>query len=471
MIKITKFALLFLLFLGISKKSEAALSRDSLTSSSSLSLKEFKAIKKLVNADTSLIPAQLNLQLEVLKYKPNLIYKYRLDSLKSAIPLDYNPFVQTYIDIFLDKRKDEMGQMLSLGKYYFPVFEKALAAYNVPEEFKYLPIIESSMNPMAVSRVGATGLWQFMYTTARMYDLKIDNYVDERRDPTQASYAAARYIRDAYNELGDWLLALASYNCGVGGVKRAIEKAGGARSFWDIQTFLPNETRTYVPAFIAAVYVMNYYPRHPEIKIQHGRTLKTDSISVNKFMAFDKIAKALNVDVDDLRGLNPVYKKNLINGTSDEPKRLVIPKLSLKDYAGLYDAMDADEDGSLKILSASELVKPNLKIAETHIVKKGETLTAIANYYKVEVQDLKVWNNLVNYHVAIGQKLVIKKEAIPAVVKSENPTYITYKVKAGDNLNRIAEKFNNVTVSSLKALNNLESSILSIGMILKIAIQ
>lgn len=470
MIKTSKFIALVLLLMGFSNISKAGISRDS-SQASSLSLREFRAIKKLVNADTSLVPAQANLQLEVLKYKPNLIYKYRLDSIKTQVSLDYNPFVQTYIDIFLDKRRGEMGQMLSLGKYYFPVFEKALEAYDVPAEFKYLPIIESSMNPMAISRVGATGMWQFMYTTARMYDLKIDNYVDERRDPIEASYAAARYLKDAYNELGDWLLALASYNCGKGGVTRAIAKAGGSRDFWDIQRFLPNETRNYVPAFIAAVYVMNYHPRHPEIKIPEEKTLKTDSILVNKFISFDKIAAALNLNPDDLRGLNPVYKKSLINGTKAEPKRLVIPKLKFRDYAGFFEALNADEDGSLQILNASETITPDLQIATTHIVKKGETLNAIADRYKVEVQDIKVWNNLNNYTIAIGQRLVVKKETDIIAPKKETPTYINYKVKAGDNLANIAERFKNATVSNLKALNNLESSVLTIGMILKIATQ
>lgn len=467
MIKSSKFIAIFLLFIGFSNISKAGLNRDSLQFTL-LSSKEFKAIKKLVNADTSLVPAQSNLQLEVLKYKPNLIYKYRLDSIRTPISLDYNPFVQTYIDIFLDKRKGEMGKMLALGKYYFPVFEKALKAYDVPLEFKYLPIIESSMNPMAISRVGATGMWQFMYTTARMYDLKIDNYVDERRDPTEASYAAARYLRDAHNEFGDWLLALASYNCGSGNVKRAIAKAGGSRNFWDIQGFLPSETRNYVPAFIAAVYVMNYYPRHPEIKVLDERTLKTDSISVNKFVSFDKIAQALSIDAADLRNLNPVYKKNLINGTTNEPKRLIIPKLGFKDYTNFFEALNADEDGSLKMLSATEGTNPNLKVTNTHTVKKGETLNAIANQYKVEVQDIKVWNNLDNYTIAIGQLLVIKKEETPLKPKKDAPNYITYTVKAGDNLGKIADRFKNVSIASLKALNNLESSVLTIGMILKI---
>ncbi|MFC5283602.1 lytic transglycosylase domain-containing protein [Pedobacter alpinus] len=457
----------FLLFIcGLSSQAASFINVDTLTYTS-LSLKEARAIKKLISTDTTFVPAEMNLQLEIFKYNPNLIYKYRLDSIKTAINLDYNPYVQTYIDVFLTKRKAEMGRMVDLGKYYFPVFEKALNTYNIPLEFKYLPIIESSMDPMAVSRVGATGMWQFMYTTGKVYGLTIDNYVDERRDPTEASYAAARYLRDAYDELGDWLLALASYNCGKGNVTRAIAKANGSRNFWDIYGYLPSETRNYVPAFIAAVYMMNYYPRYPEIKVSDEEAIKTDSVYINKFIAFNKIAEVLNLNETDITSLNPVYKKNLVNGTLENPKRLIIPKLSYKDYAKFFEALNADEDVLLKVLPASAPVNPNLKISNTHTVAKGETLNAIANKYKVEVQDIKVWNNLDSYSIAIGQKLVIKKEFVQKT-EQKKPAYLTYKVKAGDTLSDIAERFENVTINNIKALNNLKSSILTIGMILKI---
>ncbi|MGV3546483.1 MAG: lytic transglycosylase domain-containing protein, partial [Pedobacter sp.] len=189
-----------------------------------------------------------------LLFGQNLLYKLRLDSIQQTVPLDYNEYVQTYIDIYT-KRKAMYGDMLGLSSYYFPIFEKALKTYNIPTEIKYLSIVESSLNPHAVSRVGATGLWQFMFGTAKAYGLNMDNFVDERKDPIQASYAAAAYFRDAYEELGDWLLAIAAYNCGKGNVNRAIMKAG-SRNFWDIRKFLPKETSNYVPAFIAAVYVM-----------------------------------------------------------------------------------------------------------------------------------------------------------------------------------------------------------------------
>ena len=264
-------------------------------------------------------------------YNHNYKYKARLDSIQKIIPLTYNEHVQKYIDIYAG-RKDMMGKMLGLSDYYFPIFEKALKSYNIPEEIKYLPIIESSMNPHAVSRVGATGLWQFMFATAKGYGLNMDNFVDERKDPIQASYAAAAYFRDAYEELGDWLLAIAAYNCGRGNVNRAIAKAD-SRDFWEIRRFLPMETRNYVPAFIAAVYVMNFSGDH-QIKAQEPAFLKnTDIIQVNRSVSLSSLAAALNTDLDELLSLNPSYKKKIVNGTELSPKRVILPKVNLTSFA------------------------------------------------------------------------------------------------------------------------------------------
>ncbi len=458
-----------ILLISLSSSAKEKLKLDTLKKVK-LSVSEAKLIKNLIKIDTIFDPANLNLQLELFKYNPNLIYKYRLDSLNAKVPMDYNSYVQTYIDVFLTKRNEEVGHMINLGKYYFPIFEKALAAYHVPPEFKYLPIIESSMNPMAVSRVGATGMWQFMYTTGRVYGLNIDNYVDDRKDPIAASYAAAAYLRDAYNELGDWLLALASYNCGKGNVTRAIAKAGGARSFWEIQGYLPNETRNYVPAFIAANYIMNYYGKHSQIKLSNETILKTDSVYVNKFISFDKIASALNLEANDIQNLNPSYKKLLINGTKENPKRLIIPKLTYTDYTKFFDALNADEDESIKIVNViQQPTKPFKTI--THTVKQGENLNRIADNYRVEVQDIKVWNNLPNYNISIGQKLVVNKPIEEVIKPTEQKSdLLAYKVKAGDTLSSIAERFENVTIQSIKELNGLKSSILTIGAILKIKI-
>jgi len=350
----------------------------------------------------------------------NFQYKERLDSIQKMVPLSYNEHVQKYIDIY-SSRKDMMGKMLGLSRYYFPIFEKSLKEYNIPSEIKYLPIIESSMNPHAVSRVGATGLWQFMFATAKDYGLNMDNFVDERKDPVQASYAAAAYFRDAYQELGDWLLAIAAYNCGMGNVKKAIAKAD-SRDFWEIRPFLPMETRNYVPAFIAAVYVMNYSGKH-DIQLQQCSFSRTsDTIHVNRFISLPDLATALNMDESTLCSMNPSYKKKIVNGSDLLPKRIIIPKVSMEMYAQIYEVLNNNTDLpelDTKVVLASNderrkhtkklVVKKSAAVpAYTyHKVAPGQNLGAIALKYHVEVQDLKVWNNLKGSTIVPGQKLKV----------------------------------------------------------------
>lgn len=363
----------------------------------------------LPKTDTTYVP----LVEETTFYNHNFVYKARLDSIQKSVPLSYNEFVQKYIDIYAG-RKDMMGKMLGLSGYYFPIFEKALKSYNIPEEIKYLPIIESSMNPHAVSRVGATGLWQFMFATAKGYGLNMDNFVDERKDPIQASYAAAAYFRDAYEELGDWLLAIAAYNCGMGNVNKAIAKAD-SRDFWEIRRFLPMETRNYVPAFIAAVYVMNYSGNH-QIKTQKSPLLKnTDTIQVNRFVSLPALALALNIEADELWGLNPSYKKKIVNGTEASPKRVILPKVDLASFARVYELLnetEADVDKHIILASNDGRGKRKAKAESKpavvyHKVRQGQNLSTIANKYHVEVQDLKVWNNLKGSSIVPGQRLKI----------------------------------------------------------------
>ncbi|MGY4385239.1 membrane-bound lytic murein transglycosylase D [Pedobacter sp. UYP24] len=343
----------------------------------------------------------------------NFDYKNRLDSIQKTVPLAYNEQVQKYIDVY-SGRKEMMGKMLGLSEYYFPIFEKALESYHIPNEIKYLPIIESSMNPHAVSRVGATGLWQFMYATAKGYGLNIDNYVDERKDPIQASYAAAAYFREAYDQLGDWVLAIAAYNCGMGAVKRAMEKANSS-DFWAIRRFLPTETRNYVPAFIAAVYVMSCPNKH-QIQTQRSAYLKnTDTIQVNRFISLSTLAKAMNMEEDDLFSLNPSYRKKIVNGSEASPKRIILPKVSLSDFAVLYDLLNKDDEPEMKVLLAANVVHSvsrnvSAKVKSLffyHKVSSGQSLGAIANKYHIEVQDLKVWNRLKGSGIVPGQKLKI----------------------------------------------------------------
>lgn len=373
-----------------------------------------------------------------------------------------------------------MGKMLGLSNYYFPIFERALKAYNIPAEIKYLPIIKSSINPHAISRVGATGVWQFMFSTAKAYGLTMDNFVDERKDPIQASYAAAAYFRDAYEELGDWLLAIAAYNCGKGNVTRAIDKAG-SRDFWVIRPYLPKETRDYVPAFIAAVYVMNYASTHNIAKQMPAINFKTDTIQVSHFVALGDVAKAINYEETTLFGLNPSYKKKIVNGTAALPKRIILPRVEQADYAKVYDVLNADIETERDIILAStddvrelrknkQIVINNKPINSVIFYKvvPGQNLKNIADKYHIEVQDLKVWNDLKSSTIIPGQKLKIyNKEAAPKLSKPA-VNFLTYKVKQGDTLSAIAEKFVGATVANIKKINGLRRATLQPGMVLKI---
>lgn len=466
------FALIFsFLLLGIGAKSKDNYEADS-AYVSRLTPQESRIIRNLVRKDTLSIPSHTNLQLELFKYDANLLYKYRLDSIQTAIPLDYNPYVQSFIDAFLTRGKSQIGKMISLGNYYFPIFEQALQTYKIPDEFKYLPIVESAMDPLAVSKSGATGLWQFMYTTGIGYGLNIDNYIDERRDPIQSSYAAAKYLKEAYGNFGDWLLALASYNCGQGAVARAIVRAGGGKkTFWDIQTFLPMETRNYVPKFIAVTYMMHYYARYKDIEVPDANfKINIDSIYVNKFVSFNNLADVLNIESKEIEILNPAYKKNLVNGTPEDPKRLIIPKVDYKTYASLFDVLNSDENNTVNYVSLKPDEPKLYTKKKIHTVLKGENLTAIANQYKIEAQDIKVWNNLRNFTVLPGQKLIVSnpKKQEPVNQVNDVPKYITYTVKLGDTLSSIAKRFNGVTVGSIQELNNLTSYTLKTGMVLMI---
>lgn len=272
------------------------------------------------------------------------IYKRRLDSIQKDVPLDYNAYVQSYIDTYLaGTQREGLGRIIGLTKYYFPIYEKVFHDMGIPEEIKYLSIVESQLNPYAVSRVGATGPWQFMGPTAKIYGLNIDTYVDERRDPIQSSYAAAAYLKDAYQQFGDWLTAIASYNCGKSNVLRAIEQANGATDFWSIRQYLPAETRGYVPAYIAVTYVMNYYKKYNIVpQACNLPVMKTDTVLVNKFVSLNSVARVLNISLAQLAQLNPSYKVMIINGSPESPKTLVIPQSAKEKYSTLYNSINAD---------------------------------------------------------------------------------------------------------------------------------
>jgi membrane-bound lytic murein transglycosylase D len=428
--------------------------------------------------DTTLVP-----MVTIVSGFQDVLCKRRLDSIKKEIPLDYNEYVQSYIDLYI-RRKDEMARIVGLSKYYFPIYEKSFHDAGVPEEIKYLSVVESSLDPNAVSRVGATGPWQFMFATAKLYGLSMDNYIDERKDPIQASYAAAAYIKDAYLDFGDWLVAIASYNCGKGNITRAIQLAG-ASDFWSIRPYLPAETRNYVPAYIAMTYVMNYYSRHGIMPRPSDLSAKTDTVMVNKFVSLAGISAALKIDMAQLNILNPQYKKHIINGSAASPKRLVIPQIRKENFAVLYDVLNnsAIAPNQLEPVYAStnetsSFTRPAARAEKeetmptTHKVKHGETLASIADKYGVEPQDLKTWNHLSKYKVIPGQQLRLTEPAGDEHYSAPKEKTVkstgTYKVRNGDTLSQIAEKFDGMTVEKLKSLNGSKVSHLQVGMTLKI---
>ncbi|MFD0794572.1 transglycosylase SLT domain-containing protein [Mucilaginibacter litoreus] len=342
----------------------------------------------------------------------NVIFKRRLDSIQQDVPLDYNGYVQAYIDNYT-RRKDEMGRIIGLSRYYFPIYEKAFAEAGIPDEIKYLSIVESALNPNAVSRVGAAGPWQFMSETAKLYGLAMTDYVDERRDPVKASNAAAAYLKDAYQQFGDWLLAIASYNCGKSNVQHALE-ISGAHDYWSIRELLPPETRGYVPAFIAVNYVMNYHKNHYIQPQTAGLAIVTDTIMVNKFVSLGRVAQALGMPLKDVCTLNPSYRQQVANGTAAMPCRIVIPKADAQQQAVLHTAVN-DLNAAVRAVRPMQYVAivplaPLVPVRAipavtqqvaatgplpspvTYITRKGDTLSGIASQHGVKVEDLLQWN-------------------------------------------------------------------------------
>ena len=282
------------------------------------------------------------------------VYLERLKRMPTIMEMPYNEVVQKFIDRYSGRLRHSVSYMLGACNFYMPIFEEALEAYGLPLELKYLPVIESALNPKAVSRVGATGLWQFMLVTGKQYGLEVNSLVDERRDPVKASYAAAHYLSDLYKVFGDWSLVIASYNCGPGNINKAIHRAGGVKDYWQIYPYLPRETRGYVPAFIAANYVMTYYSAHNICALRTKLPLKTDTVVVNRNVHLQQIAAVLDLDLDMLRTLNPEYRRDVVPGLT-KPSAI---KLSQNDVTRFIDNQD-----SIYNYNASELLSKRDEVA------------------------------------------------------------------------------------------------------------
>lgn len=429
-------------------------------------------LSEINSSSPDTLPAPPEIADPILSYQ-NLIFKKRLDSLQRNISLSYNEHVQKYIDTYIS-RKDQIGRMLGLSEYYFPIFEKALKEVGIPDELKFLTVVESSLNPQAVSRSGAVGPWQFMSVTAKEYGLKMDTYTDERKDPVKASYAAAQYLMDAYKRTGDWLLTIAAFNCGTGAVTRAIEKSGGIADYWKVRPFLPLETQNYVPAYIATIYAMTFHKDHQISVKPAGFNILTDVIPVNKRISINSVAEAAGLELKELLILNPAYKKQIINGSESAPASLVIPTVSNSAYASLYDLFNnsAEVSAPIPLLSVSPAPASTLESGSpkpskplVHKVKSGESLISIARKYNIATEDLKAWNKIKGSHINTGQTLVLGENS-----KSERKSdFIYYTVKSGDTLSAIAGKFKGTSVEEIRELNGLRGSSINPGMRLKIS--
>ena len=409
---------------------------------------------------------------------PDTIYSDRLSRLPNIIYLPYNEQIKAYILAYVSKRSRLLQYVLGMANFYFPMIEQILDQYGLPLELKYLAVVESALNPTAVSRAGATGIWQFMLTTGKVYGLEINSLVDERRDPVKATHAACRYFKDMYQLYGDWNLVMASYNCGPGNVNKAIRRSGGKTDFWQIYPNLPRETRNYVPLFIAANYAMNYYCEHNICPMQADFPAYVDTVMVTEMAHLAQLSEILNIPIEQLRALNPQFRCDIVPG-NQKPFAINLPLQATSQFIVLQDTIFKHRSEELfpggKSTAALEIAASSVPSgnAITHLVKSGETLGHIANKYKVKVNDIMKWNDLRSTNLSIGKRLKIysgKSQPVSAQNKqSANATITasTYEVKAGDSLYSIAKK-TGATVEALKAHNNLSTINLKIGQLLKI---
>lgn len=411
------------------------------------------------------------------------IYANRLYTLPTVMELSYNQVVKSYIEMYSTRRREQVSYMLALGEYYFPMFEEALDRHGLPLELKYLPVIESALNPIAVSRVGATGLWQFMLRTGKSYGLEVNSLVDERRDPYKSTEAAVKYLKDLYAIYGDWNLVIAAYNCGPGNVNKAIARSGGKRDYWEIYYKLPKETRGYVPAFIAANYIMNHFSDHNICPAHnYGSSLALDTIHVNEQIHLEQISGVLDIPLSEIKRLNPQFKSDRIPGNVSS-YALVLPSDKMFAFIDHNDSImnynrnsyfthrtytDGYMDGTYSINDGSTT---NVYYS----VKRGDNLSSIARRNGTTISLIKSWNNLNSDRLSIGKRLIVGKKVVP-VEQNNNQTTLAqsrsggnnktvntyYRVRKGDTLGEIAQK-NSISLAQLRSWNGLKSTRISIG--------
>ncbi len=411
------------------------------------------------------------------------VLKQRLAALDAQTPfhVTYNANLEKLINHYLKTRGKALSNLMAKSKYYFPLFEEKLAKYDIPLEIKYLAIVESALRPKARSRVGATGLWQFMYQTGKQYGLDVSSYVDERQDPFLATEAACKYLSDLYDIFSDWDLALAAYNSGPGNVTKAIRRSGGNTNYWNIRPFLPRETAGYLPIFYATYYLFEYAEEHglyadANFDLQQH---EVDSIQVKQLISFEQIQTVTGIEAELLEFLNPAYKLNIIPYIKDKNYSLVLPK----NYIGLF----TQNETAIYAYAAAEEAKrekPRPEYTEMdqrvrYRVRSGDYLGKIAARYGVGVRQIMRWNNMRSSKLRVGQRLTIYPRRLPGgTAKKTTQTkttlhkpkgaYETYVVKSGDSLWSIAQKYPSVSVAQLKSWNKLSNNKLKVGTKLKL---
>lgn len=417
------------------------------------------------------------------RYDPS-VYESRLAKIDAESPFDleYNEAVKGYIEMYAMRKRDLVSRVMGMSQLYFPMIEQQLDKYDIPLEMKYLAIVESALNSRVRSRAGAMGLWQFMYSTGKMYDLKVTSYVDERCDPYKATVAACEYLRFLYDMFDDWQLVLAAYNSGPGNVNKAIRRSGGKKTYWEIRPYLPRETQGYVPAFIAVNYVMRNTAEHNLYSSIPKRSFfEVDTVKIKQQITFEQVSAVLDIPVEEVEFLNPQYKKGIIPYSADDPYTLCLPAAKVGSFItneqAIYAYLKKANPNSQDILAMQEVMR-------VHTVRRGEKLHSIANRYKCTIYDLKVWNNLKTNYVKTGQKLtvyvnkvandnatavkqqqvtpVLKQEVVSAQVAQNNSTTQTaegkfYTIGKGDTLWDIARK-TGTTIDEIKRLNNFSNN-------------
>ena len=410
---------------------------------------------------------------------PTDTLKSRLEKLSAKTPfnVEYNPSLESVIKSYLKNRRETLQRLMALSEFYFPLFESELDKHDIPLELKYLSIVESALKPRAKSRVGATGLWQFMFATGKMYGLNVSSYVDERSDPIKSTEAASKYLSKLYEIFGDWDLALAAYNSGPGNVSKAIRRSGGYQNYWNIRPFLPRETAGYLPAFLATMYIFEYAEEHGFKKVKPDfRYMETDTIQIKHMITLDQVSELLDVPIEELQFLNPSYKLDIIPYIEGENYALRLPRYAIGKFVNnetqIYAYVKSEFDKREKPLP--QFFDSDAKTI--YRVKSGDYLGKIARIYGVRVSQIKQWNGLRTNNLRIGQRLTIyprnPSASISNTDNNSTPKTVvvdgkkTYKVQKGDSLWSIAQKFPGVSVQNIKDWNDISGTKLTVGMTL-----